>query len=216
MKVFRLISSVFFALLLTVSFSACGDDDDSGFSVKDVVMTVGDTYIIKGGSNYIWTSLDPKIVSVEDNEVKAHKVGESKITCEIAKFKVTVKGLYNLYEEPCIKWGEYMSEVRIAMIGYTQISGPDGTLQYKGKNKASNIFYEFENEKLVKTEVQIAKNNVNSDISTILAYLKERYVHLREGNGSYFYETLDGKTNIILSDTYSAPNQPYKIVYEPK
>ena len=180
-------------------------------------MTVDSRYTIKGGENYVWTSDNPVVASVVDNVVEAHKVGEARLVCDVAKFTVVVKGLYNLFDQPCIAWGDYMSDVQVKMLkeGYTQQDAPAAALQYKGKGKATTIFYSFVERKLVQTEVQIAKKNVNT-ASEVHAYLKERYMHISETEEVFYYKTLDGKTDIIFSTyTTTSPNEPYKIVYKP-
>lgn len=73
-----------------------------------------------GGGECTWSSDQPLIAEVDNNgNVTANRVGITNIKANGDICKVTVNPNYTTYEEPYLKFGASMNEVKNAMSGYT-------------------------------------------------------------------------------------------------
>ena len=131
------------------SLSSCSsDDDDSGLSQKEIILKVGQSMTLSyGGGECTWSSDQPLIAEVDNNgNVTANRVGITNIKANGDICKVTVNPNYTTYEEPYLKFGASMNEVKNAMSGYTLSSKTDANnLVYIGKNVIDYYDYMFKN-----------------------------------------------------------------------
>ena len=175
MKKFLSMTLLLTAMFLT--FSACSKDDEgnSGLSQKEVSLKVGQSIALSyDGGECTWNSDQPLIAEVDNNgKVTANRVGITNIKANGDICKVTVNPNYTTYEEPYLKFGASMNEVKNAMSGYTLSSKTDANnLVYIGKNVIDYYDYMFKNNGLyaVILATDIFKGKETSN------FLAERYI----------------------------------------
>ena len=182
------------------SLSSCSsDDDDSGLSQKEIILKVGQSMTLSyGGGECTWSSDQPLIAEVDNNgNVTANRVGITNIKANGDICKVTVNPNYTTYEEPYLKFGASMNEVKNAMSGYTLSSKTDAnTLVYIGKNVIDYYDYMFKNNGLyaVILATDIFKGAETSK------FLAERYivVSIDENQNKILLASIDMEIGVMV------------------
>ena len=194
MKKLLIILSLVVVALAVVS---CGNDNEDEPNYTNQSLVVGQTYAIPGGSTG-WKSDNELIASVSSNVVKAEHVGETTIRNGAKSFKVTVKGMYNTYKEPCMQWGASTSTVKSFMSGYTLSSEQSDFLIYNGRSPVSLIAYSFKYGGLTLSSLVIPIGAVSID--ELVAFMAERYLYVTqdEANNYFGFITADKKSIVIL------------------
>ena len=143
-------------------FTGCSEENEEPASItpSSVSLYVGDkAYLTYIGGKCTWTSETPFIASVtNEGKVTGNKVGSTIIKANELSCKVTVKGRYNTYKEPCVKWGSSIDYVDFFMDGYLlekNYSDRDGLI-YIGSGKVKHYIYLFDNDKLQSSTVMIS------------------------------------------------------------
>ena len=175
------------------SLSSCSsDDDDSGLSQKEIILKVGQSMTLSyGGGECTWSSDQPLIAEVDNNG----NVTNIKANGDICK--VTVNPNYTTYEEPYLKFGASMNEVKNAMSGYTLSSKTDANnLVYIGKNVIDYYDYMFKNNGLyaVILATDIFKGAETSK------FLAERYivVSIDENQNKILLASIDMEIGVMV------------------
>ncbi len=167
-----------------INFSSCSKDNDdndegnnsnSGLSQTEITLKVGQSMTLSyGNGECTWSSEQPLIAEVDNNgKVTANIVGVTNIKANDDICKVTVTPNYNTYEEPYLKFGASIDEVKKAMSGYTLSSKTDAkNLVYIGKGIIDYYDYVFEDGELQHAAVltNIFKGEETTD------FLIERYI----------------------------------------
>lgn len=185
---------LFIACLCTISFTSCSDDDDS-IDMPDVTLKAGDTYTIDTGTN--WLSANTMIATVTGNTIKAVRVGKTKISNSNASFNLTVTPKYDLYDDPCMKWGASEATVNNYMKGHTMLSQEDDMTIYSGDGVAELYAYFFDDGKLTMSIVAL---DAERYYQTLHSFLAERYQFLGQDDEdlSLYYISMDGNLAIMV------------------
>lgn len=201
---------IFSLIVIQLAFISCGDDEEPNY--PDQTLVVGNTYTIPGNSTG-WTSDNELIASISGNVVTAERVGETIIRNGNKSFKVTVNGKYNLYREPCMKWGASKSTVKSFMSDYILQSESDDALYYKGKLQELLTGFSFKNDGLYLSLVALSPSLV--DTEDLVDFLAERYVYVTHDDSQYYYgfATTDAKNIVILQLKTISYQVVYYIVY---
>ncbi len=151
-----------------------------------------------GGGECTWSSDQPLIAEVDNNgNVTANRVGITNIKANGDICKVTVNPNYTTYEEPYLKFGASMNEVKNAMSGYTLSSKTDANnLVYIGKNVIDYYDYMFKNNGLyaVILATDIFKGAETSK------FLAERYivVSIDENQNKILLASIDMEIGVMV------------------
>lgn len=165
-----------------------------------------------------WSTSNPLIASISDGMLKGVTVGNAVLTDETGNTAhVTVRGRYNIYEEPCIKFGCSYSDVKKYYMGkgFEVEDRTKGTELYLAAKKTSGIFYEsyFKNGKYTEADIRILKRV--TDDETMLAFLKERYLPISSAWNAAAFGGNNTKFGVILTIDNSLSIYNYEITYYP-
>ena len=210
---------LYYFLLLMVSLPFCSCDDEvEEVVIDDQTMIVGSTFTIPDRS-MDWVSDNELIASVSQGVVTAERVGTTIIhnATGTKSFIVKVKGMYDLYREPCVNWGASRGTVKSYMSAYSISMEYDTLLYYDGHFKEYLFCYVFSSSnELLFDYVLLKHTSVTTD--QLLGYLQERYLVIGEYRDDeyidYVFETLDGKTVIELP-VREHYEDDYYVIYSP-
>lgn len=169
---------LFLALALTSSsFTSCSDEDDEP-KFANVTLNAGETKIIDHAAGIHWTSSNQFVAEMNDNELKALRVGTATLSSTRGHFKVKVNPTSHLYQDPCMQFGASQSTVRswmkshIPQAVWKENSKPD-LLFYTCTEGAAMIYgYGFDNKKL--SRAMLFVNHRYGD--ELVTFLTERYI----------------------------------------
>lgn len=152
--------------------------------VTNANLYVGDSIrIIKNATGVSFQSDDTFYATVKNGSVKAKHVGTTNITAtkgnESDQCHVTVKGRYNLYDEPCIEWGITRTEI-LERYGNNYASSTESGLAYMLSATKILMFNFDSSNKLNSAAVMIPM----SLSSTLAKYIDERYLYAGAGSGN--------------------------------
>lgn len=197
------------ALILSVSFTSCGGDDDNSVSFKNLNMTAGTSTSIENGKGIDWESENEYIATVSNGTVNALRVGSVRITSDKGSFTVTVSPSSSLYEEPYMKWGSSVSTVKSYMKGYTLLGEKNNILLYYGNGAATYIGYTFENSKLDNSVAYIP----TSYLDELVDFINERYVYAYKGDDYLGYVSIDKKIAVLITAQNLNSKYYYAVLY---
>ncbi|MCQ2740482.1 MAG: hypothetical protein MJ237_09720 [bacterium] len=118
---------------------------------------------------------------------------------------------YDLFDEPCLNWGESQSLVCNWMIehGFQVKENTEGIITYQANKQAKEMIQRFDD------GLSITFVYINSKVTSetdIKGYLSERYVFIKDEEDAKKYTTTDNKTTIIFYE--SIEDGVYTIVYQ--
>ena len=104
---------LFLALALTSSsFTSCSDEDETEPKFANVTLNAGETKIIDHAAGIHWTSSNQFVAEMNDNELKALRVGTATLSSTRGHFKIKSNPTSHLYQDPCMQFGASQSTVR--------------------------------------------------------------------------------------------------------
>ena len=192
MKKISFLSMIMLAVLSLPFICACGsDDDDDAIDTTPIQIYSNGEKVITGADAI--TSSNEFVAYTKGNKVTAFHIGETMLTVN-GKYKIslTVKPLYNLYDDPVKKWGCSQAYVKsYQKQGKISSKSTDEMLIYENAGGTTYLAYMFKNGKLSGIAAIVSTNHT----STLAAYLAERYLVITdyEGENTYFYG-IDGLT----------------------
>lgn len=180
-KVFSLM--LLFATLLT--FMSCGDEpDNTKLSKTDYSMFHGDTQVIEGVNltDIVWDSENEFVATVGKNAISGQYVGKTTVRSVAKKlaFTVEVKPVYNIYEEPCLRWGASRAYIK-AKYGTPQSEDFNSVIYKTANPNAPIMIFMFENDMLSSSGV-VCKVSAASQLAD---FLLERYVPVEVDINNY-------------------------------
>lgn len=197
-------------VILSISFAACGSDDDcSPVSFKNMEIVAGNSAIIENGGDVTWTSDNEYIATVSDNTITAKRIGTVKISSSKGSFNVTVKPQYNLYTEPCMEWGCSSSHVKSFMSSYTLRNETSNAFIYTGNGAASYTGYILKNGRLTSAAAYVPTSYLNS----LAGFINERYIYVTKTDEATMHLSLDKKTIVMVSAEYLNSSYYYVVMY---
>lgn len=118
---------------------------------------------------------------------------------------------YDLFDEPCLNWGESQSLVYNWMIehGFQIKENTEGIITYQANKQAKEIIQRFDDG--LSTTFVYVNSKVTSE-TDINGYLSERYVFIKDEEDAKKYTTTDNKTTIIFYEVIE--DGAYTIVYK--
>lgn len=166
------------ALLLGCSQS--NDYDTTTLDRTSLEMRAGDVqtvYVTSGNPDkVVWRSANEFVATVDRGQIKALRIGSTRVWANSAAVAVTVKGRYDLYDEPMtgLRWGMTREEL-VAKLGF-----PDGVvgnvLIYNMESATTSFLsYEFDADmRLTGASVSVSKGFSDE----LEAFLGERYLQI--------------------------------------
>lgn len=190
-----------FLLLAACSLlPSCSSDTDAERApdtYPDLSLYAGDRVRIKGGDKTTWTSSYPLVASAKGDSVIAGFVGETRFTSSRGSFDVRVSPRYRTFDEPLMKWGVSMAQIRTSMSGYRLLNSSATSLTYYGRGSVYGYVYLFENGTLYGSSMLVEYTYTDR----LLTFLLERYVPTghEEENMIYYFVDPTKKMLVILS-----------------
>lgn len=209
MKKLRTLLLLSMVALTVAFFSSCSSDDDDSSKFKDVTLTAGSSQMLNSGEDLTWKSENSFIAEVVNGEIKAYRVGETKVASNKGSFKIKVTPKYNYFEEPNINFGTSIKDVKKSMENYNLLLEDANSLTYEGTNYAKLIMYMFKNNAL-----EISYILTKSSYSTQVAkWMNERYVYAATTDDYIGFVSVDKTTVILVTPTQFNNTWYYSIVY---
>lgn len=179
--------------------SCSGDDepDSTPVTYPDLYLSPGERVRINSGGNTAWTSSYPLVASVKGDSVIAGFVGETRLTSPRGSFNVKVVPRYRTFDEPLMKWGASMAQVRASMSGYRQLNSTATSLSYYGRGSVSAYVYLFENGMLSGSTMLVDYPYTDP----LLAFLSERYVPVSYDVDEQIYAFTDPTNTLVVGIT---------------
>lgn len=91
MKKLRTLLLLSMVALTVAFFSSCSSDDDDSSKFKDVTLTAGSSQMLNSGEDLTWKSENSFIAEVVNGEIKAYRVGETKVASNKGSFKPQIR-----------------------------------------------------------------------------------------------------------------------------
>lgn len=183
-----------FIVIASLSFTSCSKDDDEeplNISKQSVNMVHGDTITITTNQKATFSSSNTFVATVSDNgKIEAKHVGQAVISAsangQIKQCTVTVKPVYNLYEEPILDFTLSKADI-LAKEKRTLEIDRDTALTYTDK-KTYLMVYSFDKSTSKLKSATYGIPNISYVQSEVLAdFLLERYQAIDvRGTESYF------------------------------
>lgn len=209
MKKLRTLLLLSMVALTVAFFSSCSSDDDDSSKFKDVTLTAGSSQMLNSGEDLTWKSENSFIAEVVNGEIKAYRVGETKVASNKGSFKIKVTPKYNYFEEPNINFGTSIKDVKKSMENYNLLLEDANSLTYEGTNYAKLIMYMFKNNAL-----EISYILTKSSYSTQVAkWMNERYVYATTTDDYIGFVSVDKTTVILVTPRQFGNTWYYAIVY---
>lgn len=186
---------------LTMVTSCSNDDENTTKTYKDITLTAGESYVIDGGSN--WKSDEPLIATVNGNSVTAKRVGTTNIRNGESMFSITVTPRYDLYDNPCFRWGASPTQVNSFMSGYQELGQSGNVVVYSGKKAADYYTYLFENSKLKASSVFV---NAMTYGDALVDFLTERYIVFDVNEDENMVGMVNIAQDMIIALSYEIQN----------
>lgn len=204
--------------MLSLSFVACGsddDDEDDGVDTTPIRMAAGSEKTITGADTI--SSSNRFVAYGKKNTVNAWHVGETALLVNGKKtISLTVYPLYYLYDDPICEWGCSMDYVKAKQKEGTYNSkSTNEMLAYDDAGGATLLAYSFKNGKLNAVLAMVSTNHT----SILGSYLAERYLMLPiyKGEKTYFagIDAIDEEhaNTFVLMEVY---NTSYWMIYYTK
>lgn len=220
--------TLIWAAIMSISFVACGSDEEKDvFEERDVVeekdvvidttpisMRVGQEKTIYGADTI--TILNKLVAISSKNVVRGWHVGETTLLVNGSKsISLKVNPNYHLYDDPICNWGCDMNYVKSHQKEGTLSKTQDTGLLYENAGAASYMIYTFENDKLKSVITLVSTNHMSSFIE----FLTERYLlmPMYSGKDTYFagidnLNKEDAKT-VVVMQVYNADY--FATIYSP-
>ena len=165
--------------------------------------------MLNSGEDFTWQSENSFIAEVVNGEIKAYRVGETKVASNKGSFKIKVTPKYNYFEEPNINFGTSIKDVKKSMENYNLLLEDANSLTYEGTNYAKLIMYMFKNNSL-----EISYILTKSSYSTQVAkWMNERYVYATTTDDYIGFVSVDKTTVILVTPRQFGNTWYYAIVY---
>lgn len=165
--------------------------------------------MLNSGEDLTWKSENSFIAEVVNGEIKAYRVGETKVASNKGSFKIKVTPKYNYFEEPNINFGTSIKDVKKSMENYNLLLEDANSLTYEGTNYAKLIMYMFKNNAL-----EISYILTKSSYSTQVAkWMNERYVYATTTDDYIGFVSVDKTTVILVTPRQFGNTWYYAIVY---
>ncbi|HJG89514.1 Ig-like domain-containing protein [Barnesiella viscericola] len=215
MKTFKYLSLMLICAVMSLSFTACSDDEDATqyLSQNELSLIAGQSAKLTYNGDCTWESDEPLIAEVDNNgNVTANRVGETTIWANNESCKVKVSPKYNTYMEPCINWGASESEVTNFMNGYENLGKNGNTLGFGDMDNEIVYMYMFENNSLT---ASVIGANFISKGEEITDFLLERYVVVSVDNSDYTYYMTSIDKKIAVAVSFNASSGLMMVIYMP-
>lgn len=200
---------LFLLVVLPMLFAACSSDEDNetwNISESNIELNVNEEINVSSNQKVSWKSENPLIATVnEKGRILALLVGKTKIVVsnsnEIKEINVTVKGNCNYIVEPFLKFSDSYSKIQSYENREKYMYSTDEELIYWGEDNGiiDNVRYKFDNGKM--TSCMLVTHYANYE--SVLDYLSERYVPLKEEGNFIYLASPDGKTLVGLTISIS-------------
>lgn len=165
--------------------------------------------MLNSGEDLTWKSENSFIAEVVNGEIKAYRVGETKVASNKGSFKIKVTPKYNYFEEPNINFGTSIKDVKKSMENYNLLLEDANSLTYESTNYAKLIMYMFKNNAL-----EISYILTKSSYSTQVAkWMNERYVYATTTDDYIGFVSVDKTTVILVTPRQFGNTWYYAIVY---
>lgn len=201
-------------LFLTLGIISCGEDTNDNDYQKDfiqfddVTLTAGSSQDLAKGKELSWKSDNEFVASIIEGKIVGKIVGKAKMVSSKGSFVVTVKGLYNDFNEPYIQFGHNRETVKYYVKNNDRLIRDEDTLLiYKGTEKTEYIIYHFNDNKLDGSYIAtlpVNKNNLEN-------WALERYLPMASLDNSFCMSSLNMKT-IIRMSTVSIYGNEYNML----
>ena len=215
MKRLKSLSMMLLCAAMSLSFTACSDDEDDTqhLSQNELSLIAGQSAKLIYNGDCTWVSDEPLIAEVDNNgNVTANRVGETTIWANDESCKVIVTPKYNTYMEPYIEWGASKNAVKSFMNGYEFVEEENNQLSYIDYTHNFGYIYMFENNSLYASSIGA---NFISKGEEITDFLLERYVVIDVDESSYtaYMASIDKKIAVAVS--LIASNGLMMVIYMP-
>ena len=215
MKNLKYLSLMLLCAAMSLSFTACSDDENGAqnLSQNELSLITGQSAKLIYNGDCTWKSDEPLIAEVDNNgNVTANRVGETTIWANDESCKVKVSPKYNTYMEPCIDWGASESEVTNFMNGYENLGKNGNTLGFGDMDNEIVYMYMFENNSL--TASAIGANFISKG-EEITDFLLERYVVVAVDNSDYIYYMTSIDKKIAVAVSLNVSSGLMMVIYMP-
>ena len=193
---------------MSAVFTSCSssDDDEQKVETYKLKLKVGETYNYKGLEGLV--SENEFIASVNGTQIKALHVGNTVIRSSNAIINAEVYSLYNLFEEPFIKFGGSKNDVK-SYEKRTLAGETDTELIYKSTGSFEHgLVYSFKDNGKLNAVFVMFKHDYSATISSVLGNcFADRYLPISiSGTESYFLNNQKDKADVVIFVELFAPN----------
>lgn len=216
MKKIKYLGLMLLCTVMSLSFTACSDDDDDytkKLSQNELSLIAGQSVKLMYNGDCAWKSDEPLIAEVDNGgNVTANRVGETTIWANNESCKVKVTPKYDTYIEPLVDWGASENEVTSFMAGFDYLGKEDNMIGFYDDMRGIGYLYMFTNNSLTASAITA---NVISKGDEVVDFLLERYVtvNVDENSNTVVMASIDGKMGVGVK--LNAGNGLMMVIYAP-